>query len=246
MKKRLSALLCLALLALCACGQKNDTMTGQDAPYSYVLNAYRNYRRGEGWRSVGFKTLPGDEPGSISEDWTEEQLDYALYDMDGKGTKALLLGVGSDQYNSICAVYTIENGVAVQQHRQAYCDEGGYTCLLKNGTIFEQDLYAGVFDCYRFEDGKLKLKFDGWSRIDADGKKVDISDDEVRRLAEEYEGRKNGELEYAKLDWKPLDGYRDWGIWAVLFAALCLFCLYHAIVSHMRRDGPRRIRKRQK
>jgi len=144
-----------------------------------------------------------------------KNLQYALYDIDGNGTNELLLGTGDSGYadkdDLIISIFTIQDGVAVQQRNVPS------PTLLKNGTIWTGgESGSGIFhEYYRFEDGSLKLQtgISEYNSIDKDergrfqsfpdGRRIDITEEEFERVRKEFEG--DGQV--VELDWKPLAEY---------------------------------------
>jgi len=132
---------------------------------------------------------------------------HTFYDLDGDGTKELLLGVDDGFGVCLTSVYVIQNGIAVWV--EGFINDLEYCTtppsLFKNGTIM-----MGEFGYYRLKDGKFMNK----SLTEKDGKYyhftingpypgVSITKEEFDRVRKEYEG--DGEI--VKLDWKPLAEY---------------------------------------
>ena len=150
---------------------------------------------------------------------------YVLYDTDGKGTMALLLG-GENPYGAVAEIYTIQNGVAERKLSTNDPDaRDAMIQMLKTGYLHTYGGWSGTYGYYRFEDGQLKLVVgmnsygdgsDNFFRVDPtgterdyffdfipDGTEVPITENEFRRLVEKY----GGNHEPAELDWKPLAEY---------------------------------------
>ena len=245
MKKLFSIMLCLCFFLLCSCGgvepdetptttapitttiaKKTAEMTAKaiastyyefsanpDDPFSYVV-ADRAVEGGINW--------------PVDCDWSS---DYVLYDTDGKGTMALLLGT-KNPIGMVREIYTVQDGV-VQRKLNAndYKNVGDAMIkVLKTGYIYTEKLNGTpARRYYRFEDGQLKLVaglsgygYDsngnhlGYYRIDPTGKEKDflfdiepdgteipISDEELQRLRKKFVG--DGQV--VELDWKPLAEY---------------------------------------
>jgi len=228
MKKLSIILLCALLAGLCACGQieqettvaptmgdpteipttaieltKVEIPTDEDDPYSFLVKErYEN----------AFSS-------SINSNQNHLKYTYfTLYDIDGNGTKELLLGNdGRPNGMSIVWLYTIQNGVVVQQDIVPgwLAESYPHNLLLKNGTIkvVSDDGLGSGYGYLRFEDGELKHKVS--LGINENGEHICIYTDEngyeralitkteYDRLRKEYEG--DGQL--AALDWKPLEEY---------------------------------------
>jgi len=153
--------------------------------------------------------------------------DYALYDIDGKGAKALLIGKKNpDGY--VNEIYTIKDGAAERKLAKTHDTDEGKIIMRKSGRIYlgraDTPWILGYSRLYRFEDGQIKLMV-GWGtywndkgvfRVDPtgtdrdflfdfipDGTEVRITGDEYNRLCEEFiEDREPPEL-----DWHPLTEY---------------------------------------
>jgi len=153
--------------------------------------------------------------------------DYALYDTDGNGTMALLLGV-ENPYGFAREIFTIQNGVVERKlNVNNYQDAGdSMIYMLKTGYVCTEQANGpgGTKRCYRFENGQLKFVAglggyehnNGGFRVDPtggdrdfffdfvpDGTEVRISNDEYMRLIDEF----IGDWEPVELDWKPLAEY---------------------------------------
>ncbi|MCL2494898.1 MAG: hypothetical protein FWE98_04490 [Oscillospiraceae bacterium] len=195
MKKLFIALLCLLLAGLCACGQEVEE---ELAPYNAVL---RRYKRG-----VSFG------------DYGQVYQYYALYDIDGNGSKELFLGLdlwdGSEI--SFATIYAIKNKNAVRlEPYELWNGSGLLPSLFSNGTILSKHSYddSGKWlRYYRFEDGALRLQvsliedimFDEYFLHDLNAKEnIPITKEEFEQLQKEMEG--DGQI--VEIDWRPLAGY---------------------------------------
>jgi len=210
MKRVCVVLLCLLMIAgLCGCGQAPPANTPFDLnphetnAYAEVLTAYRD----EVW----------------SDPYASESLRYSFYDIDGNGTKELLIG-WYDEYNDtrLTNIYIIQNGVAVLQEMFYIVGEGGGlfpSKVFDNGVIRvdgSDDNGRGI-SFYRIEDGELKHQaclvcninvFDWEEQVFndeyfhslKDEGEIPITKDEFDRLQKEYEG--DGQV--VELDWRPL------------------------------------------
>jgi len=178
MKKLFVMLMCLCLLMLCACEkvEQEETATGKETKeMTESKQATEVSTTTEVKTSEKIKTNPSDPYSFVAADVVEGGIDwpvlrndyypdwrdhYVLYDIDGTGKKALLIG-GGNPYGEMLEIYTIENGVA-EQRLSIYGDEtGGEKALImwKNGVISAGELDGGgASGYYRFdEDGQLKL-----------------------------------------------------------------------------------------
>ena len=209
MKKLFSALLCLCLLVLCACGR---AMPKELAPYRSILR--KHYVSSKLW--------------SILYDGVKH---YAFYDLDGDGTEELLLGAeqGPLTLIGILDVYTIKDKKAVFQDVTVWDRRNPPPELFENGTIKTFDNENDRFSYYRFEAGELKFKtrlFDnveyqawlelgGWEiddeflyslqfPFDPDKEDIPLTKEEFEQLQKDMEG--DGQT--VELDWKPLSEYR--------------------------------------
>ena len=222
MKKVFVALLCLLLTGLCACGpaatKKESTTTtipetepaeistpssttikpSKSDPYSDAIKAYV-----EKIGMYGYGKL--------------ENQCYVLYDIDGDGTKELLLGNADEDWGTyLNCVYTIQDGVAVKQN-QYFSPIPEYSTppplLFQNGTI------KGVTDLdgpqlsryYRFKNGELKFQIalvDGYGKSSCSYNQnkwdnIPLTVEEMKQIKKEMEG--DGQV--VELDWKPLAEY---------------------------------------
>jgi len=226
MKKLFAMMLCL--MGLCACGTAN-IKTSESDPYSYVVKAYSlidtHFLYGRnGWSeedfAQGFQMRPEGafnnvRDGMYTSNGVCDNLNYALLDIDGNGTKELLLGVGSEPDIGLIEVYAIQDGVAVQQaFSLSYCADCGteYPTLLKNGTIWSirgGDQITVRHSYYRFADEQLKLQMKLTDTLTDDAQtsffRFDdlISQEEYERLRKEFED----DGQEAEIDWKPLANY---------------------------------------
>jgi len=150
--------------------------------------------------------------------------DFVLYDANGEGAKALLVGVKN--YNGyIDEIFTFQNGAAEQVLSVAYDTGDTYILPLKTGVIKTGSFGVSTNSYYRFDaEGQLKLivKLDSYGdkrglfRVNPtgedkdydfyfipDGTEVRITQEEYERLHEQLEG--DGQV--VELDWKPLAEY---------------------------------------
>ena len=239
MRKIFVALLCLLLVTFCACNQtkppeETTTITQATAEITTFEPTEVSMP------TITIKTDPEDPFSTIvSEqvDWLMKKYietndigyhsrnyGYALYDTDGRGTTALLIG-GENPYGYVNEIYTLQNGVAEKKLDMGLDDNS--IIMFKTGYIRTSNLYgSGACGYYRFEDGQLRLVaglgyYDGdfngsVFRVDPtggerdfffdfipDGTEVPITDEECRRLVKEF----LGDREPAELDWKPLAEY---------------------------------------
>ena len=138
---------------------------------------------------------------------------YAIYDIDDNGMNELLLG-----NTSIYTIYTIQNGVAVQQDYHADHDDYAFSSIVYiNGVVKSErgDPWKTDLSYYRFEDGELKCQVrlthihdndmvNEYYRHYLDGTKEAITKEEFDRVKAEFEG----DGQEVELDWKPLRRYR--------------------------------------
>jgi len=233
MKKLLIALLCLSFIGLAACEQMTD-MTDEDprisrpatndlpseyAPFFYVIEAYAALIQSPRWAE---RLGNMDEEQRKSEfvrnfEMLQEEafLSFETYRLDDRrflyafyvandGTRVLLLNGGG-----ILDIYTIQNGIAVQQ-KSFYFDRersdfGPEVSLQKNGNIVH---VGSDYRFYRFENGVLKHLATltgrpgvGYIYVRTNGSEIPISQEERHQLLLEYLG--DG-WERAQLDWHPL------------------------------------------
>ena len=132
-----------------------------------------------------------------------------LYDLDGNGTRELLICEGD---RNPYAIYILQDGIAVLQEEYFVYGGDGTNCLVsifKNGTIRLDSPWEPFIYYFRFEDGKLKYKtmlIGGDCRIDGrGGSPIAITGDEYDQVIEEFEG--DGQV--IELDWKPLADYEQ-------------------------------------
>jgi len=140
---------------------------------------------------------------------------FALYDVDGNGTKELFLGAENEWLGKYFdVIYTIRNGNTVWQEQftvsgyQAYISPS----VFKNGTIRTVHNNDGALsnNYYRFENGELKFQtrllndLGEYFRFFAyQGTRTPITKAEYDRVQKEFEG--DGQV--IELDWKPLAEY---------------------------------------
>ena len=173
---------------------KAKIIANKDDPYSYIIkeeyDSFYDYHKD----SIDLSGNP-----------YLNHFHYAFYDIDGNGTKALLLGM----YKCIETIFVVQNGVAVLQDQYSWDSESGIpSVIFKNGIIRSGDDYAKY---YRFIDGELKMLQPMLVRTGyvteyfrrEPSKDISITKEEYERLKREFEG--NGEI--VKIDWKPLAEY---------------------------------------
>ena len=230
MRKMLTLLICMVLTSLCACGQaKPDERTTSFTVDTAEATTEQPAMTTES-TTVKFEIEESDPYGNAIKKHYELLLDhgvdistrtyYALYDIDGNGTKELLLGEdGSykrEDMITIFNVYTIQNGVAMSPEIPGGLYwSGPPTVVLDNGLIRRTEVGEGggpfSTSYYRLEDGKLKLqKFlvDDWGEyyirdtVDL-SKKTPLTKEEFDHLKAETEDN----AQVVELDWKPLAEY---------------------------------------
>ena len=157
----------------------SEIITSNSDPYSYVMKAWQTYVLNYPWDSEyeirdkytseadkelvdGFIMRP--EGFDIKQHYTNgpptiDKLYYALIDMDSDGSNELLLGYGGAYNFVLFDIYTIKNGVAVQQQNLFGYNSMYYASLQRNGTVVVSGGRMGYYgDCiYRFENGELTL-----------------------------------------------------------------------------------------
>jgi len=204
MKKLFVVLLCLLLAGLCACGQVEPSQETGAAPTTAEIDPAE-------------RALYADVLDSLV---GLDKSYYALYDIDGDGTKELLHG--TEEWNgeaALWSVYAIQNGVAVYQKQFSVYNDGGTSpsFIYKNGTISVvghwNDLPTIVY--YRFEAGELKhqetLMHDAWRQEYLRHNKnnefpgTPITQEEYEQVQQELEG--GGQV--VVLDWWPLAEYEQ-------------------------------------
>ena len=235
MKKALIVVLCVCVLALCACGRIAPQGT---APYADVLTAHYY------WWTV-FKYFDIDDLARY----------YAVVDIDGDGTKELLLGEADRGARTAHSweIYTVRDHKAVRQiHLYNGSWDYGYNTpvLFQNGTIRTNDNWGSIY-YYSFEDGELRKQaclenelesmsdwsetgdnaelFDVWLKQHKDWlTRCGVSDDdgaspyhlyrgepnggrdEIYLTQEEYERAVRefeGDGEVVEINWKPISKY---------------------------------------
>jgi len=227
MRKLIITLLCILFVVLCACGPTEPLeeltvatqitiettsepanvsaptvtiKTDKDDPLSFVVEEYLEL----------YNELLNDENRFMEPHY------YFLYDIDGNGTKELLLGEEWEDQIYFYSVHTIQNGVAVHQKEFRDISEYGPPAMLfMNGTIRTVDDDGGRknYFYYRFEGKELKFQTilldlsdsgSGYKRMDERfGEPRSITGAEFRRVQKEFEG--DGQV--VELDWKPLAEY---------------------------------------
>jgi len=222
MKKLMTLVLCLFLLLLCSCEKatsEKDT-TNKETSETLATNEKTTTQHETTAPSTTDFSLNIDKNDpyyNVIKEYEDDDIQllraehYVYYDIDGNGTKELLMGWGG----SLERVYTIRNGVAVQQEEfYVHLDTAGPTVLFENGTIRGEGSGEGGTlsnGYYRFEAGELKWKIslniesgEYLKRYPNDPmKSIPISKEEYDRLKKEMEG--DGQL--VELDWKPLAEY---------------------------------------
>ena len=200
MKKLFIALLYMLLTGLCACGQRLPEQTptvNKNDPYSDIVKTIIK----------GYDNAP---------DQLKERY-YTLYDLDGNGTKELLLGEGSRGGIYPWIIYAVKGGVAVEQKEFLALGEGGCvlpSSLFKNGTVRVDSDDAGELAIiyYHFEGGEFRRQttlvntggqYYRYNMHKDDYPGTPITKQEFNRLQKEMEG--NGQV--VALDWKPLAEY---------------------------------------
>jgi len=210
--------------------------TSKNDPYSYVVNAYYAIAQNRSLLydeesppenlAQGFQLLPSTEysNGFFALEYmifiNQSNLFYALYDINGDGTKELLLGAGGDYFTNLFDIYTIRNGVAEQQ--LTHPGSTSSMSIFKNGTVKtsygRQGSYGDSY--YRFKGGQLLyclsllsqerwISDDEWTvdyfKSDTTNfhSKVQISQEEYDRLRREYES--NGRE--VEISWRPVAEY---------------------------------------
>ena len=142
---------------------------------------------------------------------------YVFYDIDGNGTKELLLGADWGAGVNLHTVCVIQDGVAVQQKKLFVDPDLGNPFLLyENGTIRVDrvdDTVVFYYYYFRFEGKEIKHKMmliDNTYFIENDFfsnkdpmKRTPITKAEFDHLQKEMEG--DGQV--VELDWKPLAEY---------------------------------------
>ena len=219
MKKLLAAVLCLVLVGLCACGRRamGETTTTDKTTQDTATNRY-------GQAVVDIKTDKKDPYSFVIKEhydlFFDENIDpyvkhFFLYDIDGDGTKELLLGMETYSGIVLFAVYSIQDNIAARQEALTpWMEEFPFQrSLLKNGTIKIEgrDEVGPGYGYLRFEDGELRrqaslgIDYGEYVRIYTENgyERVPITKAEFDRLQKEMEG--DGQV--VDLDWKPLAEY---------------------------------------
>jgi len=162
----------------------------------------------------------GSPYADIIKNLKDSSMFYALYDLDGNGTKELLLGY--ETWGDIMCPYLVfatQNGVAVQQEAYLWFEGNGPPPVVyRTGTIKAEfsDDGGSTFYYYKMEDGELRYQtmlvadnreFDNeihdyrheYFRFDPDTEKsISVTQKEFERLQKELEG----DGMPADLDWK--------------------------------------------
>jgi len=239
MKKLFSTLLCVSLLMLCACGKVEPKETAVEKE---TVAGAANEQKTEAQTvtevptKAKIKTSPDDPYSYVVEDVAEDgvkwpvldnyyfdrRYEYVLYDTDGKGTYALLLGE-ENPLGEVFEIYTIKDDV-MERKLSIYGDMGLRAILIRKNGVISAGTSGEIVWYYRFEDGQLKLMAGlgmyanggGGFRVDPTGTEKDFLFDfvpdgtEVPLRPDEYNGLINefvGDREPAELDWKPLAEY---------------------------------------
>jgi len=224
MKKLVAALLCLLLVGLCACeeagkGETTVVTTQITSPEGIVIEQteFCTTERMSIQRPLADNESEYGPYNDILVGLIERSYycQYALYDLDGNGTKELLLGEDTwvSEKTLITSIYTIQDGEAVYQDEFLWDPLGAWEfewtalpVLYKNGTIMLGDYFY-----YRLEKNGAIIRT---SVIEEDGKYyrfimngsypgTPISKKEFDRIRKEFEG--DGQV--VVLDWKPLAEY---------------------------------------
>ena len=142
---------------------------------------------------------------------------YTLYDIDGNGTKELLLGANDGK--QLYEIYTIQNGDAVCQEQFRALPESSLSFSLFDNGLIKMG-YQGEFDngvkYFRFKNGELKfqslLYYDFMMYLNIHYFRRDAGDEQEREITkEEFEQMQKeieGDSQVVELDWRPL---AEWG-----------------------------------
>lgn len=227
MKKLFNALLCLLLAGLYACGSTTPEDETTTQPTNTEITVAGTTKVFEPTFTI--KTSPDDPNSYVIEEYLDiynEVLNddnrsmpdyyFFLYDLDGDGTKELLLGQKNwDGKIHLDSVHVIQNGVAVDQVALTPWMEQFATerCLLKNGTIKIGNSYCSYS---RLEDGELKRQVglscvdNEYTRREYDNSQTPAGFTDTPITKEEYDRVKRemeGDGQLVELDWKPLAEY---------------------------------------
>jgi len=212
-KKAIIAILCALLASICACGQAapeevatvttteattepaTETTFEEFAIYAGIVQDYLEE----------YNELLNEENRFMDPHY------YFLYDIDGNGTKELLVGMEMWDQIYFYVVYTIIDGVmALQEEFTWNYFFGPPPVLFKNGTIRAISDDGKNYSYYRFENGALRLQVrlrkssSGYKRTDGrsgDSRKITIIG--FKLAQKEFEG--DGQV--VEFDWKPLAEY---------------------------------------
>jgi len=220
--------LCICLLALCACGQvvPEEASTTAEVLTTALFGVETTTNAPplspaeiEELRSGPYAdTIERTLKAYRDDHYQLNQQYYTLYDIDGDGIKELLWAEEWWECIRLTGVCTIQDGTAVWQDELRTGGEGNSICpssLFKNGTVRvdgrEDDELR--FYYYRFENGSLRrqtMLVDGshyfdteYFRSDDPMSRTRITKAEFDRLQKEFEG--DGQT--VELDWKPLAEY---------------------------------------
>ena len=238
MKKLYIALLCILFAGLYACNTvsektKKATTTVATEKISQETNTEGTPRKANVSSTVEIKTNMSDPYSYIAKEYYDvfkaniyaHAQRYTLYDIDSNGTEELLLGGENYSGRQLYAVYTIQNGVAVQQKQ--FTDPlissdvtSHQFSLFSNGYIKValQGIPGIAIKYYQFENGELVLKtrllgigdsdYDIEYRHDinenGNWQSKSITEEEFEQMQKEIEG--DGQT--VELDWRPL---AEWG-----------------------------------
>jgi len=213
MRKLFIAMLCLLFAGLCACVQvvPEEVSTTAEVLTTALfgvettaiappLSPEELKKLQSGPYAEAIKTLKKSYA-SAPEQFNN--LHFALYDIDGNGTKELLLSYGANPF--IDAIYTIQNGVAVPQEAYPYHDISEWShvfWLYKNGVIKTRTTShedETSYSYYRFEDGTLKRQPVTYNDKDS-SIYISLTQEEFKQTQKELEG----DSKAVTLNWKPL------------------------------------------
>jgi len=182
MKKSVATLLALLTILSFASLSVAAAAKSELAPYDKVFKLFRQFS--------------GTNP-----------VHYALYDIDGDGTKELLMKDEGWQ-----SLYTIQNGKLVSLFGTSL-DDAPPLVVFENGTIQTSWNDGGNIAYYRFINGEFKLQASlvkqetltdfeyMYYRKNANGTWTEITEAEFNQIVKQYEG--NGKQ--VKLKWEQLE-----------------------------------------
>lgn len=207
-----------------------EIIINEDDPYSYVIKAYRDFELDlpriremteeemlQHFKQFvqRFQMLP--ENFLAAAFFATQGVVYALHDINDDGVEELLIGSERSSWVVFSDIYTIQNGIAVQQ-LQAPKSFNYSMIIFENGTVRISGGRQGEFydSYYRFNRGRLQLNTRLYSSelYHSIGDNVDvafnyynrgetISESEFKRLQNQYEGNR----QEVELDWQPLWTY---------------------------------------